>query len=160
MPPNELSGASDIGPIGSTSLTAADPLDTDQRSDRRWLLVVRASVVGFGMSVMAQPMHVLSPLIPIAGPFLIGFMAAGRARVSPTEGIWVGLGIGALHALTAGILVLGALAVASRLYPPPPINMGLIALIVAVLLTYGTILSTVGGFMGARAESRAAAVRT
>ena len=119
-----------------------------------WRRVARASLTGFGMGVIMQGMHVLGPLVPIVGPFCVGFMAAGRARLSPTEGIFMGLGIGLIHCLILGLVLLGGLAIATHLEPPPDINVGLITLVAALLLAYSTLLLCLGGYFGARAENR------
>ncbi|MEA2641952.1 MAG: hypothetical protein QOF51_3346 [Chloroflexota bacterium] len=119
-----------------------------------WRRVLLGALKGFGMSLMVQMMHPLGPVIPLIGPFVTGYVAAGRARATPFEGFCIGMGIGGCYVLLGCVLLAGGLAVCARLEPSPTVNVLLLVLIASVPIGYGTLLGSIGGTLAGRAEQR------
>jgi len=107
--------------------------------------LVRASALGLGLALLL----VLPPIVHFCtgplGPLIGGFFSGSRHRLSATEGLLVGLGMGIGLALLGGAFLLAG---GTRLLPLPADLRFIIALVVAFLSAYYALLGGLGAVVG------------
>lgn len=141
------SGDHRSGQRGGPSLSPAPRAAVSAKRTASLGRLVRASALGLGLALL----RILPPIVHFCtgplGPLIGGFLSGSRYRLSATEGLLVGLGMGIGLALLGGACLLAG---GTRLLPLPADRRSIIALGVAFLSAYYALLGGLGAVIGGR----------